>query len=269
MKQYKRVLSIAGSDSGGGAGIQADLKTFSALGCYGMTVITAVTAQNTLGVKGVWPMSVECVEKQLDAVLSDIGADAVKIGMLWSLELACVVADALKRHKVGNVVFDPVMVAQSGDNLMEFETSRDLAKTMAEVSSIVTPNIPEATFLLGFDISGQASMEKAVRELGDWGFAHVLLKGGHLTGDSSDDLLYDRESGNIRVLQGKRIETHNNHGTGCTLSSAIASSLAMGFDLQESCGRAKSFIASALEKGADYALGNGHGPVHHFHEFWS
>ncbi len=268
MKTYKRLLSIAGSDSGGGAGIQADLKTFSALGCYGMTVITAVTAQNTQGVKGVWPMDVECVEQQLEAVLSDIGVDAVKIGMLWSLELGQRVAEILKRFKIRNVVFDPVMVAQSGDALMEFETARELAKTLAPVSTVVTPNIPEAAWLLDYDIHDRKTMEQAVRDLESWGFSHVLLKGGHQSGETASDMFYSRSCGEIIVFQSNRVETLNNHGTGCTLSSAIASYLAYGHDLVQACHLAKRYITEALKKGAGYTLGNGHGPVHHFYGIW-
>lgn len=268
MKIYRKVLSIAGSDSGGGAGIQADLKTFSALGCYGMTVITAVTAQNTQGVMGVWPMNVECVGKQLDAVLSDMGVDAVKIGMLWSLELARYVADSLEKYNIQNVVFDPVMVAQSGDRLMELEVSKELARSLASVSTIVTPNIPEASWLLGYDIPDQATMENAVRDLGTWGFNHVLLKGGHHLGDRANDVFYSRDTDNIVILESSRVETQNNHGTGCTLSSAIASYLSYGHDLKEACHLAKRYITEALKKGVDYSLGKGHGPVHHFHGIW-
>jgi len=268
MKTYKKVLSIAGSDSGGGAGIQADLKTFSALGCYGMTVITAITAQNTQGVSGVWPMSVECVEKQLDAVLSDMGVDAVKIGMLWSLELAQGVVEYLSEYKVKNVVFDPVMVAQSGDSLMERETSKDLARVLAPFSTIVTPNIPEASWLLDYDIPDQDVMIQAARDLGTWGFDHVLLKGGHHLGDRADDVFYSRDKDDIVILESSRVETRNNHGTGCTLSSAIASYLACGYDLKNACYLAKGYITAALKEGADYSLGKGHGPVHHFHGIW-
>ena len=268
MKTYKRLLSIAGSDSGGGAGIQADLKTFSALGCYGMTVITAVTAQNTKGVTGVWPLEVDCVERQLEAVLSDIGVDAVKIGMLWSLELALRVADILQRYKVRNVVFDPVMVAQSGDALMERGVSRDLARALAPVSTLVTPNIPEASLLLGYEIDDRKTMEKAARDLESWGFSHVLLKGGHLHEDTSCDVFFWWNCGETIMFQSNRVDTENNHGTGCTLSSAIAAYLAWGHDITQACHLAKRYITEALIKGAGYTLGHGHGPVHHFHGIW-
>lgn len=268
MKTYRKVLSIAGSDSGGGAGIQADLKTFSALGCYGMTVITAITAQNTTGVTGVWPMDPDCVVKQMDAVLEDIGADAVKIGMLWSLELAERVAECLVKHKVKNVVFDPVMVAQSGDRLMELQTARELAQCLAGISSLITPNMPEASLLLGYDIPDVNAMEQAARDLGSWGFGHVLLKGGHHEAEKAEDVLYSRADNTISILESVRVNTNNNHGTGCTLSSAIASFLAQGLDLQEACRKAKTYITCALEHGAGYTLGHGHGPVHHFHGIW-
>ena len=268
MKTYKRVLSIAGSDSGGGAGIQADLKTFGALGCYGMTVITAITAQNTLGVQGVWPMSVECVGKQLDAVLSDIGADAVKIGMLWSEELSTVVAELLQKHRIENVVFDPVMVAQSGDNLLSGSDSHRMIRHLAPVAHVVTPNITEASRLLGYEIPDYRTMEKAARDLSTWGFKHVLLKGGHLEGEGATDALYLSESDELILFPEKRVVTQNNHGTGCTLSSAIAAFLARGSDLKDACFLAKQYITQALVKGADYDLGKGHGPVHHFHGIW-
>ncbi len=268
LKTYRKVLSIAGSDSSGGAGIQADLKTFSALGCYGMTVITALTAQNTTGVTGVWPMDPDCVALQMDAVLDDIGADAVKIGMLWSLELAERVAARLVKHKARNVVFDPVMVAQSGDRLMELQTARELARCLSGVSTIITPNVPEASLLLGYDIPDLASMEQAARDLASWGFGHVLLKGGHHETEKAEDLLFSKQGNTVTIFESVRVDTKNNHGTGCTLSSAIASFLAHGLDLHEACRRAKTYITCALEHGALYALGHGHGPVHHFHGIW-
>lgn len=268
MRKYKRLLSIAGSDSGGGAGIQVDLKTFSALGCYGMTVVTAITSQNTKGVTGVWPMATDCVEQQLEAVLSDIGVDAVKIGMLWSLELAERVADILVRYKAENVVFDPVMVAQSGDVLMKQDVAADLARILIPVSTVVTPNIPEATWLLGYDINDREDMKKAAEELLSWGFKNVLLKGGHLDENAAFDIIVSKNN-KTDAFHSARVETENNHGTGCTLSSAIASYLAHGYDITEACRMAKNYVTDALIKGADYKIGEGHGPVHHFYRIWT
>lgn len=267
-KSYTKVLTIAGSDSGGGAGIQADLKTMSALGCYGMSAITAITAQNTLGVTAVYPMSIDCVEKQMDAVLSDMGADAVKIGMIWSADLARAVSDTLNRYKVSRIVFDPVMVAQSGDALFKKNEAMQLVRNLAPCADLITPNLTEAAYLLGRDVSGHDDMETAARSLIDLGCPNVLLKGGHLEGDELLDVLYISGTDETVLLKEKRIDTPNNHGTGCTLSSAIASFLAQGHGLKEAVSLAKAYITQALKSGSDYTLGKGHGPVHHFHGIW-
>ncbi|GAB6094917.1 bifunctional hydroxymethylpyrimidine kinase/phosphomethylpyrimidine kinase [Desulfatiferula olefinivorans] len=268
MKPYIRALTIAGSDSGGGAGIQADLKTFSALGCYGMTAITAITAQNTEGVQAVYPMDPSCVAAQIASVLSDIGADAVKIGMIWSSELAGVVAEVLGRYPVPHVVFDPVMVAQSGDSLLDDTDSRRMVTRLAPHVHLITPNLSEAERLLGRTISGVSDMEKAVRDLADLGCPHVLLKGGHLDGPEATDFLYLSDSGELIRFTEKRIDTPNNHGTGCTLSSAVAAFLAKGKGMNDAVRLAKDYVTRALEAGARYRLGRGHGPVYHFHGIW-
>lgn len=267
-KTYTRVLTIAGSDSGGGAGIQADLKTFAACGCYGMSVITALTAQNTKGVSAIHAVPVPFVRAQLDAVLGDIGCDAVKIGMLFSPELIVEVAEGLARHGVRNIVVDPVMVAQSGDKLLQDEAIDALKRTLVPMADLLTPNLPEAEVLLGARLAGAQAMEKAARALAGLGCANVLLKGGHLDGGASDDCLYLGGEGSCLLLPGKRIATSNNHGTGCTLSSAVAAHLAKGMTVGEAVARAKAYISAAIAAGADYCLGGGHGPVHHFHGFW-
>jgi hydroxymethylpyrimidine/phosphomethylpyrimidine kinase len=268
MKPYIRVLTIAGSDSGGGAGIQADLKTFSALGCFGMTAITAITAQNTRGVQAVYPMDLACVAAQIESVLSDIGVDAIKIGMIWSSELADVVAEVLGRYRAPHVVFDPVMVAQSGDSLLEDDDSLRMVSRLAPHVHLITPNLSEAERLLGRAISGLSAMEQAVRDLADLGCPHVLLKGGHLDGPESSDLLYLADTDDLIRFSEKRIHTPNNHGTGCTLSSAIAAFLARGQAVEDAVRLAKNYVTRALEAGAHYRLGRGHGPVYHFYDIW-
>lgn len=227
-KIYHRVLTIAGSDSGGGAGIQADLKTIAANGCYGLSVITALTAQNTLGVSGIHPVPLDFVTAQMDAVLSDIGADAVKIGMLFSPELIRTVAQGLVRHGVRTIVLDPVMIAQSGDRLLQDEAIDALKTELIPLATIITPNTPEASALLGWEIATAEAVSEAARELMTLGCANVLIKGGHLESGDSDDCLYLGAEDRAVILRGKRIPTRNNHGTGCTLSSAIASGLAKG-----------------------------------------
>lgn len=267
-KTYARVLTIAGSDSGGGAGIQADLKTMSALGCFGMSAITAITAQNTLGVTAVYPMSIECVEQQIDAVLSDMGAHAVKIGMIWSAELAKAVSDTLKRYDVPWIVFDPVMVAQSGDALFKEDEALQLVRNLASTAHLITPNLTEAAYLLGQDMAGADTMERTSRSLVSLGCPNVLLKGGHLEDEELIDVLYMAETDETVIFREKRIATSNNHGTGCTLSSAVASYLAKGHALKDAVAHAKTYITQALRAGSEYILGKGHGPVHHFHHFW-
>ena len=268
-KTYRRVLTIAGSDSGGGAGIQADLKTFAANGCYGMSVITALTAQNTRGVTGIFPVPVEFVARQLDAVLSDIGADAVKIGMLYSPELIATVAGKLKEYAIAHLVLDPVMVAQSGDKLLQDDAVEALKVCLIPLAEIITPNIPEAEVLLGRNIQHADELAGAAAELAGLGCRNALVKGGHLDGADCDDCLFLGAGQRIVRLAGERIATRNNHGTGCTLSSAIAANLAQGRAMEEAVRHAKDYITAAIRAGADYQIGHGHGPVHHFWKCWT
>jgi hydroxymethylpyrimidine/phosphomethylpyrimidine kinase len=268
MKSYFRTLTIAGSDSGGGAGIQADLKTFSALGCYGMSVITALTAQNTVAVTGIFPIPPDFIARQMDAVITDIGVDAVKIGMLHSPEVIETVADNLRQHQVKTIVVDPVMVAKSGDKLLRDDAVQALKETLIPMATLITPNLPEAGVLLGCDIPGQEEMPLACRELAELGCKNVFLKGGHLTGARCVDYLFETASSKLTALDGPRVQTSNSHGTGCTISSAITSYLARGLDVESAVREAKAYIVQALEAGAQVKIGNGHGPVHHFHGVW-
>jgi len=268
MKKYHRVLTIAGSDSGGGAGIQADLKTIAANGCYGMSVITALTAQNTIGVTGIHAVPVEFVAAQLEAVLSDIGADAIKIGMLFSTELIRTVAEYVQKCPACAIVLDPVMVAQSGDKLLQDAAIEALKQHLIPLAHLITPNLPEASVLLGREIDSAEAVVQAAVELADLGCANVLIKGGHLENDASDDCLYLGAERRMVVFPGERIATRNNHGTGCTLSSAIASFIARGESIEQAVRLAKEYIAGALRAGATYAIGRGHGPVHHFFRFF-
>ena len=267
-KTYRRVLTIAGSDSGGGAGIQADLKTIAANGCYGMSVITALTAQNTLGVSGIHAVPVDFVAAQLDAVLSDIGVDAVKIGMLFSPELIRTVAKGLQQCAPARIVLDPVMVAQSGDKLLQDEAIDALKQYLIPQAELITPNLPEASVLLGREIRDYSAIEAAAQELLALGCANVLIKGGHLESGDSDDCLYLGAENTMLVLPCERIATQNNHGTGCTLSSAIASHMAKGSTVAEAVRAGKHYITEAIRAGAGYTLGHGHGPVHHFFRFF-
>jgi len=261
-KHYPRLLSIAGSDSGGGAGIQADLKTFSALGCYGMTAITAITAQNTQGVRAIHAVPPEILAAQIDAVIEDIGADAVKIGMLHAPEIVRVVAQAIRKHQLRHVVLDPVMVATSGDRLIAEETVAVLVKELFPLATVITPNLDEAELLLGHKIAGIAALEPAARELLALGAQAVLLKGGHLQGDEVVDLLLQPGHEPLR-LASPRIASKNVHGTGCTLSSAIAAHLALGHHLEEAVRLARAYILGAIAAGADVRTGHGHGPLNH------
>lgn len=262
LARYARVLSIAGSDSGGGAGIQADLKTFSALGCYGMTAITAITAQNTLGVRAIHGIPVDMLRAQIDAVAEDIGVDAVKIGMLHTPDVVRVVVKAIARHQMLQVVLDPVMVATSGDRLMEQATVDVLVQELFPLSTVVTPNLDEAALLLGRAIDGADALDEAATALLALGAPAVLLKGGHLPGDTVTDVLALAGGGRLR-LQSPRIATHNGHGTGCTLSSAIACHLALGLPLPQAVEQARAYILGAIAAGADVRTGQGHGPLNH------
>ena len=268
-KHYRRALTIAGSDPSGGAGIQADLKTFSACGCFGTSAIVAVVDENTVGVTGVHPVPVEFVTGQIRSVLDDIGADAIKIGMLHSSELIRAVRDTLARYAIRNVVLDPVMVATSGDPLLQQEAIATLRDELIPTVRIITPNIPEAELLLGRKIDSQESLPEAARELSrNGGGVSVFLKAGHLHDEELVDIFYNAEEDRILPLRSRRLATRNTHGTGCTLSSALAAFLARGCSLDEAATKAKEYIAGAIEAGAEYEIGHGHGPVHHFYRFW-
>lgn len=254
----KVVLSIAGSDSSGGAGIQADLKTMCAHGVYGMTAITALTAQNTTGVTGIVESTPEFLDAQIKACLSDIPADAVKTGMMPTSEQVEIVAKNIKAFGITNLVVDPVMVATSGSKLMKDSTSEAMAKLLFPISKVITPNIPEARVLSGRTILTKEDMEMVAKELGEKYGCAVLLKGGHAIEDAND-VLY--EAGNISWFYGQKIDNPNTHGTGCTLSSSIASNLALGYDLKDSIKNAKDYLTRAISANLD--LGHGHGPLKH------
>jgi len=268
IREYYKVLTIAGSDSGGGAGIQADLKTFAAIGCYGMSVITALTAQNTQGVTAIHAPPPSFVAEQMTAVFTDIGADAVKIGMLYSAELIEAVSETLNKYRARKIVLDPVMVAQSGDKLLQDDAIQAIKDHLMPVADVVTPNLPEAEVLLGQKIESFKDMQRAARSLAQFGGRSILIKGGHLEESKSTDLLYLTEEDRFVVLEAERIASPNNHGTGCTLSSAIAAYMARGSHIEDAVGQAKTFIHNAIRAGAKYKIGQGHGPVHHFFEFW-
>ena len=267
-RQYKRVLTIAGSDPSGGAGIQADLKTFSACGCFGASAIVAVVDENTVGVTGVHPVPVDFVTGQIKSVLDDIGADAIKIGMLHSSELIRAVKETLAMYDIKNIVLDPVMVATSGDKLLQDEAIETLKHELIPFARVITPNIPEAEVLLGRKIGGQRELPLVIRELSAGGNVSVLLKGGHLMEDLLTDVFYNAETDEIMELSSERIYTKNTHGTGCTFSAAIASFLAYGLPLNDAIRHAKEYMKSAIAAGAEYEIGKGHGPVHHFFKFW-
>ena len=260
--EYPRVLSIAGSDSGGGAGIQADLKTFAALGCYGMTAITALTAQNTQGVRAIHGVPPAMLRAQIDAVLDDIGAHAVKIGMLHSPDIVLTVAEAIDRHALQKVVLDPVMVATSGAVLIDNPAIAVLVRELFGRASVVTPNLDEAALLVGRSLDSEQAMEAAARELLAMGARAVLLKGGHLAGDLVSDLLL-MQNGEVHWMRAPRIHTANTHGTGCTLSSAMAAQLALGATLLEAVQAAHAFVRAALQAGARVRTGAGSGPLNH------
>lgn len=257
-------MTIAGSDPSGGAGIQADIKTISALGCFATSAIVAVVDENTVGVTGVHPIPVQFVTGQIRSIVDDIGTDAVKIGMLSSAELADAVRNTLDEyHEIRNVVFDPVMVATSGDPLLEREAVDTLRDRLIPRARIITPNIPEAEILLGRKITSQDELPDAARELAKLG-ASVFLKAGHLSDEELIDIFYNAETGEMLRLSSTRVDTRNTHGTGCTLSSALASFLALGCDMNEAARKAKDYISAAIVSGADYDIGHGHGPVDHF-----
>ncbi len=254
-----RVLTVAGSDSGGGAGIQADLKTISALGGFGMTVITALTAQNTLGVQGVYEIPVDFIEKQFDSVVSDIGVDAVKTGMISSADIIRTVARKIRQYGIEKLVVDPVMVAKGGGKLLRDDARETLIKELLPLALVVTPNIPEAQVLTGMGISNVDDMRNAAAAIHKLGVRHVVVKGGHLAGDALD-LLYDGKT--FHPLSSPRIDTRHTHGTGCTFASAIATELAKGRSVQEAVTRAKIYVTETIRHG--FAIGGGQGPTNHY-----
>ena len=266
--QLAKVLTIAGSDSGGGAGIQADIKSISANGCFAASAITAITAQNTLGVNAVEGLSIEIIEGQIDAVLSDIGANSIKIGMLHSAEVVQSVARMLRKYNIKDVVLDPVMVSTSGHKLIEDSAIEVLKAELMPMARVITPNIPEAEILLGEAISKQGDLFGAARRLAEKYGVSVLLKAGHLVNDELIDIFYNRESDELVELSALRVDTRNTHGTGCTLSSALAAQLAKGLSLTEAVRAAKTYINTAIIHGANYKIGHGHGPVSHFCNFF-
>ena len=266
--KYQSVLTIAGSDSGGGAGVQADIKTISACGCYAASAITAITAQNTQGVLAVEGLSSTIIAQQIDAVLSDIGADAIKIGMLHTADVVGTVAKVLKQYPVTNIVLDPVMVSTSGHRLIEESAIDVLQSELMPMARVITPNIPEAEILLNRSITRQESMPEAARCLAEKYGVSVLLKAGHLVDEALVDIFYNVETGDVLPLSSRRIDTRNTHGTGCTLSSAVAAYLAKGYRLNEAVQRAKRYINAAIYAGADFEIGHGHGPVCHFYEMF-
>jgi hydroxymethylpyrimidine/phosphomethylpyrimidine kinase len=255
-----RALTIAGSDSGGGAGIQADLKTFAAWGVYGTSAITALTAQNTVAVTAVHLVPPDVVAAQIDAVVSDIGCDAVKTGMLATAELVETVAAALRRHQTGPVVVDPVMVAKSGDTLLSDEAVLAVVRHLLPLARVVTPNIPEAEVLTGRPVRTISDMRDAARRLVDLGAAAALVKGGHLDGETLVDVVY--ESGHLHELEGPRLHSRHTHGTGCTMAASVAAQLALGVTLVDAVAAAKVYIAGAMRHGV--AAGRGHQPLDHF-----
>jgi len=252
----KRILTVAGSDSGGGAGIQADLKTITVLGAYGMSAITALTAQNTLGVQGVYPVPVDFIRLQMEAVLSDIGADAAKTGMLATPEIVKAVAEELKRFKVELLVVDPVMVAKSGDALLSEEARGTLKESLLPMATLVTPNLPEASVLSGFPVQDLESMKEAARAIRDMGPRYVLIKGGHLEKEAVD-LLFDGQK--FEAYEAPRLSNRNTHGTGCTYSAALTTFLAQGLPVRDAVAEAKRFITRAIRHGLP--MGSGHGPT--------
>jgi hydroxymethylpyrimidine/phosphomethylpyrimidine kinase len=260
-------VTIAGSDSSGGAGIQADLKTFSALGVYGASVITALTAQNTKGVAAIHDVPAEFIAAQIDAVFSDLKVGAVKIGMLSNAPAIEAVAAGLERHRVQNIVLDPVMIASSGDRLLRSDAIEALRKRLIPMALVITPNLPEAAALLDRPVAeDEMAMRGQAERLLLAGARTVLIKGGHGKGPDSVDLLVD--SNTVARLRAPRFPTRNTHGTGCTLSSAIAAGLAKGLALAEAVREAKDYVTHAIAAADQLAIGSGHGPVHHFHATW-
>ena len=274
--QIPKVLTIAGSDSGGGAGLQADLKVFTALGAYGMSVITAITAQNTLGVTRIQDIDLDVIEAQIDAVILDIGVDVVKIGMLASPQIVQTVAKALHRHRVQRIVLDPVLRATSGASLGGDDTAQAMIAELFPMATLITPNMEEASLLLGRDITAPGDFKMAAQELLEMGPQAVLIKGGHLDATHTqitDFLMWKTLEDDLEVTQAKefkhyRVNTLNTHGTGCSLASAIATYLADGHDLSHAVAKAISYVEAGLEAGRFLSIGKGPGPLWHMHDFY-
>ncbi len=260
-------LTIAGSDSGGGAGIQADIKAMSALGVYAASVITALTAQNTCKVHSIYPVSTDFIQDQIHTVFEDLDIKAVKIGMLGTSAIIQAVADALRDYPQIPIVLDPVMVAKSGDKLLQDDAIESLKDSLLPMAQIITPNLPEAAVLTGMNEPTSLDEMRVVLEVfKEMQIKSILLKGGHLGGDTSDDLFFD---GQIETcLSTPRINTTNSHGTGCTLSASIAAGLAKDLPLMDAVTQAKTYLSNALQHADTLGVGKGHGPVHHFHAFW-
>lgn len=263
MKKVYKALTIAGSDSGAGAGIQADLKTFAAFGVYGTSVITAITAQNTLGVTQILELAPDLVAAQIDAVIRDIGTQALKTGMLANSAIIDVVAEKVREYHLQNLVVDPVMVAKGGDLLLRQEAIETLRARLIPLATIVTPNLPEAEQLTGIRATRLREIKEAARRIIAMGARSVVIKGGHRKGPATD-IFYDGKK--FRELSSPRVSTANTHGTGCTFSAAIAAGLAKGEKLEQAVVEAKRYITHAIRKG--FAIGSGHSPVHHFYRFW-
>ncbi|WP_417357892.1 bifunctional hydroxymethylpyrimidine kinase/phosphomethylpyrimidine kinase [Flavobacterium sp.] len=261
---YPTVLTIAGTDPSGGAGIQADLKTFSALGCYGMSVITALVAQNTTGVRGIHNVPAQFVEQQLDAVMEDIRPNAIKIGMVHTSQLVEVIAAILKKYPDIPVVFDPVMVATSGDKLIEDATIEVIVSQLFPLVTLITPNMDEASLLANMPIQTVAQMQQAGQVINRTGCKALLMKGGHLKTKQLTSILMDK-NGIVNTYVSDKVDTNNVHGSGCTLSSAIASYLARGEELQDAVAQAQQYINGAIYHGRDVLIGNGNGPLNHFY----
>ncbi|MCD8182246.1 MAG: bifunctional hydroxymethylpyrimidine kinase/phosphomethylpyrimidine kinase [Bacteroides sp.] len=255
------ILTIAGSDCSGGAGIQADIKTISALNGYAASVITAVTAQNTLGVQAVFPIPADIVRIQITSVMDDLQPDAIKIGMVHDASIVSVIAECLRKYHPRFVVYDPVMVSTSGRQLMAEDTVNAICEQLFPLCTLITPNLNEATLLSGHEITSVEDMQQAACELSDRHHTSVLIKGGHLPGNEMCDVLYD---GHIHLFKQAKIESRNLHGTGCTLSSAIATFLARGCSLENAVHRAKNYTSTAISRGKELQIGHGNGPLAHF-----
>lgn len=267
MKSYKKTMTIAGSDPSGGAGIQADIKAISACGAYAEAVITSLTSQNTLGVQGVLNTPADVVRTQAESVLDDLGCDSMKTGMLPNAEIIETVADLIRRYDIKHVVVDPVAISTSGAKLISDEAIVSLREQLMPHAEVITPNLHEAEMLSGIPITQLSDYDRVAERILSLGAKAVLIKGGHLTDEMLTDKLYCSD-GSVFDYTNSRIETRNTHGTGCTLSAAIAAFLAQELPLHQAVGHAIEYLHSAIVAGAEYECGHGHGPVHHFHRYW-